>query len=195
MPILSCDQVWFGGGAQSGLAFTSFPEPTNQFFGLGFGGGVHGDVNIMPALSARLNIDYHRFPSDKTKLKETWIVIDQNGNRTNDFSVEGANIGIVGATADLIGRIPTGSAVRPYGLVGAGLQFISMSEQRVLFNGETLAVQRAPDGTTNFGVNVGAGAELALGQRTGLFVQATYTLIFASGGTSSYIPLTFGVSF
>jgi len=123
------------------------------------------------------------------------IVIDKNGNLTNDFSVEGANVSIVGAMVDLLGRIPTGSSVRPYGLVGAGLQFLGMTDERVVFNGETLAIQPGPDGSTNFGLSVGAGTELALGQRAGLFVQARYTFIFASGGTSSYVPLTLGVSF
>ena len=92
----------------------------------------------------------------------------------------------------LAGAAGTASAQLTF---GGGLHFLSISEERVVFNGQDLAARNGPDGTTNFGLDVGAGTELALGSRTGLFLQATYTLIFASGGTSSYVPVMLGVSF
>lgn len=188
-------QITFGGGAHTGFAFTSFPDPTGQFFGAGFGGGLHGDINFMPILGLRLNADYHKFPSDKTKLKEQWVVVDGNGNLTRDFTVEGANITMMGLTANLLAKLPTGTPFRPYGLVGAGLRFLSMSDEHVVLNNETIADRRAPDGTTNFGLNIGAGAEFSLSQRTSLYLDATYAMVFTEGGTSSYLPITVGVSF
>ncbi len=188
-------QVSLGGGVHSNLAFTSFPKPMNEFYGSGFGGGAHGDLNIIPPLTLRLSFDYNTFRSDKMKLKQGWLVFDQNGNLTNDFTVEGLDVSIIGVTANLVGKLSTHSVIRPYGIVGLGLQITSMSDERVVFNGQDLAELRAPAGSTDLGANIGVGAELGLGQRTSLFFEAKYTLIFASGATSSYIPMTLGVTF
>jgi opacity protein-like surface antigen len=188
-------QVSFGGGAHSGITFTSFPQAANQMYGIGFGGGVHGDLNILPALGFRFGFDYNTFPSDKTRLKGLFRVTDPNGNPTNDFTVEGANISNFGIMANVLGKIPTGSSVRPYGIVGFGLQILNMSDVNVISNGQTLLTQSGGNSSTNFGLNFGAGVEFGLGRRTNLFIDAKYSLIFTSGGSSSLIPVTLGVSF
>lgn len=188
-------QVSFGGGAHSNLAFTSFAKPLNEFYGIGFGGGAHGDLNILPFLSTRLSVDYNTFPSDKTKLKGQFTVTDRNGNMTNNFIVEGANVSNLGFTANVLGKIPTGSNVKPYGVFGLGLQILSQSDLEVVAEGQTLLTQTGGPSETNFGLNFGAGVEVGLGRRTNLFFEAKYALIFTSGSSSSYIPLTFGVSF
>ena len=188
-------QLSFGGGAHTNLAFTSFPRPANEFYGLGYGGGVHADLNILPFLSTRLSADYSTFSSDKAKLKGLFTVRDRNGNLTNNFTVEGMNVAVIGVMANVLGKIPTGSAFRPYGLVGFGLQILSNSDLNVVVDGETIPVEKAAATTTNFGLNFGAGVDFALGHRTSLFLESKYTLMFTSGESSSYIPVTVGVSF
>ncbi len=188
-------QISFGGGAHSGLAFTSFPKPTNEFYAIGFGGGVHGDLNLLPFLSTRVSVDYNLFPSDKTKLKSQFTVRDGNGNVTNNFTVEGANVSILGITANVLGEIPTGSAVQPYGIFGLGLQILNQSDLKVVADGQTLLQQSGGSSDTNFGLNFGAGVQFGLGRRTHLFIESKYALIFTKGETSSYIPVTLGVSF
>jgi hypothetical protein len=188
-------QVSFGGGAHSSLAFTSFARPLNEIYGIGFGGGAHGDVNIIPALALRLSFDYNTFPSDKTKLKAGFVVTDGNGNVTNNYDLEGANITIFGITANAIGKIPTGASVKPYGILGFGLQISSQSDLRFLANGQAFQTLRGAESSTNFVLNFGAGVEFGLGRRTNLFIEGKYALILASGGSSSYVPITVGVSF
>lgn len=191
----SVSQVSFGGGAHSNLAFSSFAKPLNEIYGIGFGGGAHGDLNILPQLAVRLSFDYTMFPSDKTRLKQGWIVTDRNGNRTDNFNIEGLNVTAIGIMTNVIGKIPTGSSVVPYGVFGIGLHILSASDLRVVLDGQTLAERRAPDNSTNFGMNFGAGVEFGLSRRTKLFFDAKYSLVFTSGTSTSYIPLTFGVSF
>ncbi len=181
-------QVTFGGGAHSGLAFTSFPQPLTDYYGTGFGFGAHGDLNIIPELALRLNVDYNTFTSDKDKLKARFNLVDA-------VQLTGANVTIFGLTANVHGKLPTSSIVKPYGILGLGLQILSQSDLRATFNGQDAGTLQGAPTTTNFGVNFGSGLEFGLGRRTNLFIEAKYALFFDSGGTSSYIPVTIGVSF
>jgi opacity protein-like surface antigen len=189
----STAQVRFGGGAHGGLSFASFPQPVNQFFGVGFGGGAHADMNILPFLGLRLNFDYTTFASDKSKLKEQFSVTDGNGNPV-PFTVEGLHATILGITANAIGKIPTGSSVTPYGLLGMGLHIGSNSDLKIISNGNTLFTSSS-ESSTNFGLNFGAGSEFGIGGRSKLFVEAKYVLIFTSGNSTGHIPVTVGVTF
>lgn len=177
-------EMSFGGGAHSGLAFSK-PDQYS-LYGLGFGGGAHGDLNIIPALALRLNFDYHSFPLDKSALRVA-------GNIPNTIDIQGGNISSIGITVNALGKIQTGSSVKPYGLLGFGLQLMNTGDVRYSANGRS--VDYTYDGTTNFGLNFGVGVEFAVGYRTKLFFDAKYVLIFASPATKGYIPLTFGVSF
>lgn len=183
--------VRFGGGAHGGLSFSSFPKPSNELFGLGFGGGAHGDLNINEYFGVRLNLDYTTFASDKSKLKQIFRVTDGAGNRVDaDFS--GLNTSIFGITANAIGRIPTGSAVTPYGIFGLGLHIGSTSDLKIDFQGNNIATVSGGETGTNFGLNFGAGSEFRVGA-TKLFFEAKYVLVFTEGSSTGFVPLTFGV--
>ncbi len=184
--------VRFGGGAHGGLSFSSFPDPIGEFYGMGFGGGVHGDLKIIEPLAVRVNLDYNRFGSDKTKLMNQFSVTDPQGNPV-PFEVAGLDATMFGVTANIIGKIPTGSAVRPYGIAGFGIHVLSASDLKITSGGQTLLDQPSGDATTNFGVNFGAGTEFLLGSTT-LFIEAKYVLVFTDN-SSAHIPITFGVSF
>lgn len=181
-------KIRFGGGVHGGLSSVSFPQPLNEFYGLGFGGGVNADIDVIRYLTLRLNVDYNSFPSDKDRWKDRIA----NGAPLN-FTVEGANLSIIGITANAVGKIPTGSAVIPYGVFGLGLHIGSGSDLRVVSGGRT--VLTAPvESTTNFGLNFGAGSEFLVGFSK-LFIEAKYVLIFNGGGNIGHIPVTFGMVF
>ncbi len=188
----SSAQLRFGGGAHAGLSFASFAEPTNQFYGVGFGGGANADLDIIKYLTVRLNLDYHAFPSNKDKLKNQFTVTDPNGNPV-DFSVKGANLSIIGITLNAVGKIPTGTVVTPYGLLGLGMHFGSGSDFTITSGGQTLLTQPV-ESKTDFGLNFGAGSEFRVGSSR-LFVEAKYVLIFSEGGNVGHIPVSFGVVF
>lgn len=184
--------VRFGGGAHTGLSFSSFPGTLSQYYGVGYGVGVNGDLNIIEPLTIRLNLDYSRFPSDKTRLSGLYTVKDPFGNPV-PFEVSGFDASILSITTNVIGRIPTGSIVRPYGILGLGLHFLGANDFKLVASGQTLLERSAGDSLTRFGLNFGAGTEFLIGSAR-LFVEAKYVLIFTEN-TTSHIPLTFGVSF
>jgi hypothetical protein len=93
-------QVSFGGGAHSAVYLTR----QDQSYGFAYGFGLHGDVNLLPAIAARLDLDYYTFPGR------------QSGT---------ANA--IGIAANILGKIPTGS-LKPYGIAGFGLQTFKVSE-------------------------------------------------------------------
>jgi len=185
--------VRFGGGTHAGLSFGNFPEPLNQFYGMGYGFGLNGDVDIIPALALRLNLDYSRFGSDKDKLRGLFSVTDAQGNPL-PFDATGLDASIFSGTANAIGRIPTGSAVRPYGIFGLGLYVLKASDLKVTSSGQTLLEQPVADAITRFGLNLGAGTEFLVGP-TRLFVEAKYVMIFTDDSTTGNIPITVGVAF
>lgn len=184
--------VRFGGGAHGGLSFSSFPDPIGEFYGMGFGAGAHGDLNIIEPVTVRLNVDYNRFGSDKTKLENQFSVTDPQGNPV-PFEVTGLDATMFSVTANVLGKIPTGSSVRPYGTIGFGLHSLSASNLKITSGGQTLLDQDSGDSSTNFGINFGAGTEFLLGSAT-LFVEAKYVLIFTEN-SSAHIPITLGVAF
>ena len=184
--------IRFGGGAHGGLAFSSFPDPIGEFYGMGFGAGAHADLSIIEPVAVRLNFDYNRFASDKTKLANQFSVTDPAGNPV-PFEVSGLDATVFGITANVLGKIPTGSAVRPYGTVGLGIHMLSTNDFKLTSGGQTLLEQSSGDATTRFGLNFGAGTEFLLGSAT-LFVEAKYVLVFTDN-SSAYIPITFGVAF
>lgn len=188
-------QFSFSGGPHGGLTFSSFPQGVKDFYGIGFGGGAHADLNIASFLTTRLNFDYNTFPSDKTKLKTQFSVTDPNGNPTNNFDVTGGNVSIIGISLNGIGKIPTHSSVTPYGMIGFGLHILNQSELKVTAGGNTLLTIPSPSSDTNFGMNFGAGVEFGLGYRTKLFVDVKYVLIFTQNANSSHLPVTVGFSF
>jgi hypothetical protein len=186
--IASRAEVRFGGGAHGGLSFSSISGPLNEFYGLGFGGGIHADLDVVRYLTLRLNVDYSAFPSDKDKWRNLLT-----GGAPLNITVEGANLSIIGITMNAVGKIPTGSVVTPYGIIGMGLHIGSGSDLKVLSGGQTVLTVPVESGT-NFGLNFGAGSEFRVGYSK-LFLEAKYVLIFNKGNNIAHIPITFGVVF
>jgi opacity protein-like surface antigen len=187
-------EMKFSLGAQAGASFSSFPKAIKDFYGTGFGGGVHGDLKVLDFLTTRLSFDYFSFASDKDKVIAAYVA-DNPGTQASDFSFEGANVGIFSIYADALGKIPTGSTVTPYGLVGLGLNFVSTSEGKVTYQNTPQPQANVKSSSeTDFGMNFGAGVEFALSSVT-LFFEGRYVLIFSENESSSHIPLMVGVNF
>lgn len=191
---IASTQVRFGGGAHGGLSLAAFGSAVSDFYGLGFGGGVHGDVRIIEPLTIRVNADYYSFPSNKDKLKGQFTVTDPNGNPA-EFQVLGANRSIVTIGANAVGKIPTRSTITPYGLIGFGLNIGSASDLEIESGGQTIFKQTAPSSDTRFGLNFGAGSEFGIGSSSRLFFEVKYVVIFAPEQSIGYVPFTFGMTF
>ncbi len=185
-------QLSFGGGAHTGLSFAAFPKAIKDFYGMGIGFGAQGDMNIIKYIAIRLNFDYHSFASDKEKIKQ--LLAAQNGVNAGDLDVSGLNASIVGITVNGLGKIPTGSMVTPYGVIGFGIHIASASDFKVKYQGQDQNVGLTGLGSdTNFGINFGAGAEFKLAAIK-LYADFKYVLVFSKGESTGHLPFTVGVS-
>jgi len=185
--------IGFGGGVHGGVSFSSFPKAVKDYYGTGFGFGAHGDLKIIKYLTARLNVDYHMFSSDKNKIIEE--IARDNNVATSDLSFEGFNASVLGITLNGIGRIPLGkSPVTPYGLAGLGINILSISDPKLTYQGQDVTSQifGKPETETKFGINFGAGAEFALAGFS-LYAEVKYVIIFTENENTSHIPITVGV--
>jgi opacity protein-like surface antigen len=193
---LSSAQLSFGGGAQAGLSFSSFPKipGVESPYGMGFGFGGHGDLNIMKYIGLRLNVDYHMFPIDKAKITDA--VARANGVAPGDLSFSGLTVGILGITVNGLGKLPLAGPVTPYGIIGLGLHMISTSDPKLTYQGQDRTREGGfgpVEGKTKFGLNFGAGAEFKLGSIK-LYADIKYVLVFTENESSGHIPFTVGVT-
>jgi hypothetical protein len=190
--VISNAQVSFGGGAQAGIAFSSFPKGISDYYGMGFGFGGHGDLNFGKYFTGRLNVDYSMFSSDKDKLKSQ--LAQANNVQASALDLSGLNISDFGIMLNGLGKLPTGTMVTPYAIVGVGIHIMNISDGKVTYQGQEFPVQTGLGSQTKFGLNFGAGSEFSLGMAK-LYFDVKYVIIFTEGNSSGIIPLTFGVTF
>jgi hypothetical protein len=206
---LASAQMTFGGGAHAGFSLSSFPKEIKDYYGLGIGFGGHADLNIMKFVTLRLNIDYHRFGSDKTKFAEAVvaacnaqrITIGGQAFQTPKTTFGGMNASIIGITVNGLGKLPTKSLATPYAIFGLGLHISTPSDPTVSYEGvgditkelTELGILGKAEGSTKFGINFGAGSEFKIGQ-VKLFAEFKYVIIFTSGSSTGHFPITFGVT-
>jgi opacity protein-like surface antigen len=178
-------QMKWGAGAQAGLAFSSFPKPASDYFGIGFGFGAHGDVEFMKYVGARFNFDYRMFSSDKSKFTDIY------GQPIPSSDISGGNVSIISFGLEGLGKLPLkGSPVTPYGLFGLGLNISSTSD--LMYKGQTALTSESK---TNFGIDFGVGAEFKIAKTVSLFGEFKFLLIFTEGSSTSIFPLTVGATF
>jgi opacity protein-like surface antigen len=196
-------QVTFSGGPHAGIALSAFPDLVSQAtapntlsdaYGLGYVFGAHGDVGFAEYLSGRLSLDYSLYPADKDKFKEGYT--DQAGNPlpASDFNVEGGTVSFFSITVNGLGKIPTGSSVTPYGLLGFGMHIVTPSDVKTTYTPTNQQIEYMSEGETKFGVNFGAGVEFDLGS-VNLFGEIKYVIVFTSEKSTGLIPVVVGVSF
>jgi opacity protein-like surface antigen len=169
------------------------PKPLNEIYGFGFGGGAHLDINLPVLLAFRLQGDYVRFSADQGKYQSLLASL-VGGSAANDFAIDGGNISIWSANANVKSNFLPLPIISPYLTGGIGLANLSASEATVKYRGQPVQGGTIPGvkGETNFSANVGAGVDLKLGIE--VYIEARYTWIFTAGESSTYIPISIGVT-
>jgi len=190
--------VRFSVGPHVGIAISAFEDKYKDYFGTGFGGGGHADADIAQYFSARLNVEYYTFASDKTKLKT--LVADHFGIQTTDISsLSGGNVSAFIVALEGIGKIPTTSPVTPYALFGFGIHSISLSDlSGSATNGQSATLtsdQINFDGGTKFGLDFGFGAEYKINKQVSLALEFRYVLVFTTNNNNAAMPITIGANF
>jgi len=190
-------RVTFGAGAQAGIAIEAFQASIKDYYSIGYGGGGHFDVNFMPALTTRMNIEYYSFASDKDKLKQQLAPL--YGVQPGDITgLSGGTIGVFIVSLNAIGRVPTGTNVSPYGLFGLGIHSISLSDLSGSAFGQTGTLTAEDLGVktgTKFGLNFGVGVDMRVARGVNLNLEFKYVLVFTEDETNAAMPIMVGVTF
>ena len=185
-------QQSFGGGGHMGISISAFPKELKDYYGLGFGFGGHSDYNLMKYLTLRFNGDWHMFGFDNKKMEEA--IAKANGVEVTTLKFEGRNANIFGFTFNGLGKIPTKTLVTPYGILGLGIHILSVSDAKIIYNGQDVTNQLNFEknvGETKFGLNFGAGAEFAFGGFKA-FIEFKYVIIFTKDESTGHMPITIG---
>lgn len=179
-----------GFGAHLNAANISVNGTLKDVYGLGIGGGAHLDVNLA-MLAFRLSGDYINFSPDIDKYRT--VLQPYVGSSASQYSVSGGKISLISANANLKMNILPLPVITPYATGGVGVVRMSVDSYTVTQNGTPVLSKPGIEPSTNSSANLGVGADLSVGIT--LFIEAKYTWIFANGGTSTYVPVSIGVTF
>jgi opacity protein-like surface antigen len=196
--LAEAQDVRFSVGPQAGIAISAFEDTWKDFYGIGYGGGVHVDADIVRFFSARLNIEYYTFGSDKEKLKP--LLAPLFNLQTSDIaSLSGGNISAFIVAMEALGKIPTKSLVTPYALFGLGIHTISLSDLSGSDRSGRSATLTADDvkfnGGTKFGLDFGLGFEFRVNRAVALTMEFKYVLVFTENNSNAAMPITIGANF
>ncbi|HUI09510.1 MAG TPA: hypothetical protein VL221_04230 [Bacteroidota bacterium] len=181
-----------------GLAQTNVYIPTTgatvdysalfkDIYGLGYGGGLHFDVDL-GLISFRLSGDYIMLSPDKSKYQPLF------GTLGTALTVDGGRIDIYSGNVNLKFNILPLPVIHVYATAGAGLVDLKVNAATVKLAGFTLTDVKPFDTQTKPTVNAGAGVDLKLGA-IALFAELKVNFIMTSGKTSSEVPLaTVGIT-
>jgi opacity protein-like surface antigen len=188
----------FAFGVHANFTSSSFPGPStsglnqqiNSAYGVGWGGGVHVDANLM-LFSVRLTGDYIHYAIDETKFRDSFRSLF--GSAADQMSVSGGGLGIV--TIAVNGKMPILPLpiVTPYITGGIGLAWVNRDEVTTSITGFPGNKFPSSSQSGKTSIAVGAGVDLKLG--INLFLEVKYAWIFTDVATSTYVPVTVGVTF
>jgi opacity protein-like surface antigen len=188
----------FAFGVHANFTNSNFPGPsmsgTNQqissAYGVGWGGGVHMDANLM-VFSLRLTGDYIHYSIDENKFRDSFRPFF--GNAVNQMSIDGGGLGIIALAVN--GKMPVLPLpiITPYLTGGVGLAWVNRDQVTTSIAG--FAGNKFPSSSQSgkTSVDVGVGVDLKIGIE--LFVEVKYAWIFTDVSTSTYVPVSIGVTF
>ena len=183
-------------GVQATGANINVEAPLKEVYGFGFGGGIHLDINLPLILAIRVQGDFVTFSPDKGKYQTLLSqTAAQLGYQTNpaDFSVEGGRINIISVNVNgKLSPLPL-PLLSPYFTAGGGMANVGTTDLNVKYQGAAFP-GGGSSSKTNASANLGVGVDLDL-IALKLYLEARYTWIFSSGATSTYVPVSLGVTF
>lgn len=191
LPSYAAGPVSFG--LQATGANLNVEGPFKDAYGFGFGGGVHLDINLPVLLAVRVQGDFVTFSPDEGKYRDAVAAQFPGLFNPADLSIDGGRINILSAFVNgKLTPLPI-PVLKPYATGGVGIASLSVTDLTVKYQGNQAPVA-GMGSDTNFSANLGVGADLDLYVVT-IFLEVRYTWIFASGGTSTYVPVSLGVTF
>ncbi len=164
--------------------------PLEDVYGGGYGGGVHLDISFV-TLGLRVSGDYFTFSPDNDKYRSALAALV--GSAASQFSLNGGRVSIISGNVNAkMGVLPI-PILSPYLTGGIGLARISADETKVIFQGQPTQGFPSFSSETKTSFNIGAGVDLNVG--VALFLEVKYTWILTDNKTSTYVPVTIGITF
>ena len=165
-------------------------SPLKDVYGGGYGGGVHADISFV-TLGIRVSGDYFTFSPDNDKYRAALAALV--GSAASQFSLDGGRVSILSANANAkMGVLPI-PIISPYLTGGIGLARINADETKVIYQGQPTKSFPSFSSVTKTSFNIGAGVDFKVG--VALFLEVKYTWILTDDKTSTYVPVTIGVTF
>jgi hypothetical protein len=181
-------------GVQATGANLNFENPAlKEMYGFGLGGGIHLDINLPLILAIRVQGDYTTFKLDDGKYKN--LLVNANpGTVAADYTVDGGRINIISVFANAkVSPLPL-PLLSPYVTGGVGMANLGITDLTIKHPMLQFSGLSGVKSETNFSANLGVGVDLDL-IALKLYLEARYTWIFSSGATSTYVPVSLGVTF
>jgi opacity protein-like surface antigen len=188
----------FAFGVHANFTSGNFPGPSvsgvnqqiNSAYGVGWGGGVHVDANLM-VFSFRLSGDYIHYSIDETKFRDSFRPLF--GTAVDQMSISGGGLGIL--TLAVNGKMPVLPlpVITPYLTGGIGLAWVNRDEVTTSITGFPGNKFPSSSQSGKTSVDVGAGVDIKIG--IALFFEVKYAWIFTDVSNSTYVPVTVGVTF
>ena len=160
-------------------------------YGPGYGGGAHVDFNL-PVISLRVSGDYISFSPDNDKYRQILARL-VGGTAAAGWAIDGGSISILSANANVKWGLLPLPIVKPYLTGGVGLARLGVSDATVKYNGVSQGSLPGVKAQTQTAFNVGLGVDFSIGVT--LFIEAKYTWILTEGETSTYAPVSIGITF
>ena len=162
-----------------------------EVYGLGYGGGVHLDLDL-PIISFRISGDYITLSPDKDKFKS--FIQKTVPGAPIEFS-EGGRVSIISGSVNLkVGVLPL-PVLKPYVTGGGGLANVTSTDVKLLLFGQPIPAFKILKDQTVGTANAGVGVDLTLGHLS-LYGEVKLNWLFIEGGTATYVPIgTVGITF
>jgi opacity protein-like surface antigen len=188
----------FAFGVHANFTTSKFPGPSvsgvnqqiSSAYGVGWGGGVHVDANLM-VFSLRLTGDYIHYSIDENKFRDSFRPLF--GAAVDQMSISGGGLGIAALAVN--GKMPILPLpiLTPYITGGLGLSWVNRDEVTTSITGSSGNKFPSSSQGGKTSVDIGVGVDLRLGIE--LFVEVKYAWIFTDVSTSTYVPVSVGVTF
>ena len=183
----SVTTIYVSGGASIPIS----PELFSDFWNPGYniGGGVSRSLGSTGRLALQGFVDYSTHSMDEDALLSgagvAGAAVTTSGGSVNFITVS-ENLRLMLSAPE--------SKTRPYLMGGAGIFRASASDLTVTGGGMSVT-QGFDESETKFGLGFGAGLDIGLNARSGVFVEARYSIGLTAPEATHFLPIRIGIFF
>ncbi len=163
----------------------------DEVYGLGYGGGVHLDINL-PVITFRISGDYLTVSPDKDKFS---TYVKQSFGALPVSYVEGGKVDMISGNANAKLVVLPLPVVKPYVTGGVGVCNVKATDVTLALSGANMKPVTILKQQTVFTYNAGVGVDFDI-SGTFIFAEMKFNWIPLEEGTVTLVPIvTAGLTF